>query len=324
MQTLSEDLMLSYAKPAFACFALEALTRRFVLKKQHFSKGYIAEPHFHDFPQLWYCGGGSYTHTVDGEEKVYTKGSLVIVPPGRVHGFFVEDQGGAELTKIDISFGFFQNVDMVSYIYSATYLFLLGYGKDMQMDIPFGYQLKEDAQKSMHTLLRVLEQEQKTNECNAQKIYSAMEEFFRNEEFSLPKQNARALCKLIDNKVAPVLRVLRFVNEKWAEKITVEEALEISAFSRSSFFVHFKTFTGLSFKGYLQYLRCNYINLLLGTTNYPVSYISDICGFSNRSHMLKAYKKLEDDTPIKMRDKYREYYTDQDAAMMKPLLEHIV
>lgn len=324
MQTLAEETALAYAKPVFASFKLAALTRRFAVKVHKLQSEYTSAAHFHDFPQLWYCREGRCIFTI-GDEDIYCEtGTLVIVPPGQIHSIAVNGGADSVLVETDISFHFYQGADMVTYIHSAAYLFLLGYARELEMELPNVFALNAEAREAAESLFEELIKAEKNTEANIDAVYGRMEAFFRRTEFALPRQYIRGLCKLIDTKVAPVLRVLRFINEKWMEKISIEEVLAVSAFSRSSFSIHFKNFTALSFKGYLQFLRCRYINLLLGTTNYPVSYISDICGFSNRSHMLKAYKKLEDDTPVKMREEYRRYYNTFDFADIKPLLDQVV
>lgn len=85
--------------------------------------------------------------------------------------------------------------------------------------------------------------------------------------------------------------VLRYVQEHFAEAITVADAAGISGYSEPHFMRFFKQETGRTFSAYLNEYRLRYASFLLKETEDPVSRIAFQCGFGNLSYFTRRFRR---------------------------------
>ena len=95
-----------------------------ICEKRFFPPGYHQDFHNHDFPQIWYCQGGHYTHCIGDRQFECCKGSVIIVPPGNFHAFHVPKDEEAELVTLGVMYDIFLDVPARQYINAITNLFL--------------------------------------------------------------------------------------------------------------------------------------------------------------------------------------------------------
>lgn len=92
--------------------------------------------HNHDFPQVWYCLSGYYTHYVGNSQYKCTRGSVVIVPPGVIHEFHVPENETAKLLSLNVMYDLFKDVDPSLYINALAALFLPPFQKELGYSFP--------------------------------------------------------------------------------------------------------------------------------------------------------------------------------------------
>lgn len=298
-------------KPLHFDFAYDkfyALKHPFSAKCQTFVAGFTQIPHVHDLTHVWYCVGGSYTHQVENESFFCEKGSVIIVPPGTLHDFHVSDDGEVDLFYLDIGYDIFDGCNTDTYINTAANVFLPPFQKELGRDFPYYYKLSPQSQSALEDFISEFTLLYSRPGITRAKILDNLERIFTLPEFALPAQLHSKASSILKNKVLPITQVLSYINENYSRKIYTEELLRISALCQTNFFKLFKQFTRLPSSTYLQNLRTNHARLLMGNTTYSLSFICDVCGFSNPAHMVECCKKYYNRNPKILSKRMDEYY----------------
>ncbi len=95
--------------------------------------------------------------------------------------------------------------------------------------------------------------------------------------------------------------VISYVEEHYAQSITIEEMAALCYFSKSYFMKFFKESMGMSFVTYLNDYRLEAAAKLLLATDDNVLDIANACGFDNLSYFNRSFKKKYGITPGKYR-----------------------
>lgn len=85
--------------------------------------------------------------------------------------------------------------------------------------------------------------------------------------------------------------ILKYIEEHYAEHLTVEDMAALCYYSKSHFMKFFKTHMGTGFIDYLNSYRLSLAERLLRTTGSPVLEIAADCGFENLSYFNRLFKR---------------------------------
>lgn len=292
----------------FAYDRFYALKYPFSAKLRTFAAGFNQTSHIHDLTHVWYCMGGSYTHHVGNERFYCEKGSAVIVPPGTPHRFEVPKDSEVDLFYLDIGYDIFAGCSTDAYINFAANCFLPSFQKELGHCFPYYYKLSPQSQSALEVFISEFTLLYSRPGITRAMILDNLERIFTLPEFALPEQFRSKAVALLSNKVLPITLALSYMNENYPKKIYTEELLRISALCQTNFFKVFKQFTRLPSSTYLQNLRTNHARLLMGNTTYSLSFICDVCGFSNPAHMVECCKKYYNRKPKILCNRMDEYY----------------
>lgn len=98
-----------------------------------------------------------------------------------------------------------------------------------------------------------------------------------------------------------ILRVVEYLHDNFNQDFTNEELLNIANLSPYYFIRLFKKETGRTPQQYLVELKIEKAKELLAFSNYSVTEICFLSGFSEHSHFSKVFKKLTGSTPLDYR-----------------------
>lgn len=98
-------------------------------------------------------------------------------------------------------------------------------------------------------------------------------------------------------EVQKILPILSYINNNYAENITLEQASEQLSFDQSYFCRIFKAATGATFTEYLNYVRICKAEKLLSRTRESILEISEAVGFSSVSYFNRIFKKYRSCSP---------------------------
>lgn len=94
---------------------------------------------------------------------------------------------------------------------------------------------------------------------------------------------------------------LKYVEEHYAEHITIEEMAKLTFYSKSHFMKFFKSHIGTGFIDYLNNYRLMMSEQMLKTSDLSVIEIAQLNGFDNISYFNRIFKKKYNLSPSKLR-----------------------
>lgn len=110
-------------------------------------------------------------------------------------------------------------------------------------------------------------------------------------------------AKSNDRSVYDRLKViLEYLQENYAEEITVEQAAQMCGFSSSHFMKLFRDLTGSSFTQYVKNLRLDTAAGMLRTTGKRVNEIAEAVGFRNLPYFTRAFGGRFHMSPVQYRE----------------------
>jgi len=101
--------------------------------------------------------------------------------------------------------------------------------------------------------------------------------------------------------VTALRRAIDYVHRFYRGKVSLTEAAETAGLSPAYFSQVFSQEMGEPFSRFVQRVRVNRVRELLDTTYLSLSYIAELCGFSDQSHMTKVFRRLSGMTPAQVR-----------------------
>ena len=99
----------------------------------------------------------------------------------------------------------------------------------------------------------------------------------------------------------PIRKAVVYLNEHYAENITVDTLAAIAHYSPAQFRRLFHSLTQMSPSDYITNVRINAAKTLLGTTDRRISDIAQDVGFFDHSHFIRTFKHTVGVTPAKYR-----------------------
>lgn len=90
--------------------------------------------------------------------------------------------------------------------------------------------------------------------------------------------------------------LIRWTNENYARKITIDEVASMTGYSKYHFCSRFKAQTGMTYMQYLSSVRVSQACLALRSGD-SVQAVCRSCGFENTSHFIQTFKKVQHMTP---------------------------
>ena len=91
--------------------------------------------------------------------------------------------------------------------------------------------------------------------------------------------------------------LFRFLDERYRETITLDDAARVMGMSKSHFIHFMKQVTGMSFVSYLNQFRVAKAQALMATTDKSLAEISHDVGFCDQSYFGQVFRKLLHTTP---------------------------
>lgn len=107
----------------------------------------------------------------------------------------------------------------------------------------------------------------------------------------------------IANWYDPIQKAVIYLDDHYAENITVKQLANISHYSVAQFRRLFHTLMQMSPSAYISTIRVNAAKTLLATTDKRISDIAAETGFFDHAHFIRSFKRLTGVTPAKYRQR---------------------
>ncbi len=98
--------------------------------------------------------------------------------------------------------------------------------------------------------------------------------------------------------------LIRWTNENYARRITIDEVARMTGYSKYHFCSRFKALTGMTYLNYLNSVRVSYACLML-RQGESVQTVCRAAGFENVSYFIQMFKKIQHMTPHQYACQYR-------------------
>lgn len=97
-------------------------------------------------------------------------------------------------------------------------------------------------------------------------------------------------------KSSSLQELIRWTNENYGRKITLEEVAAMTGYSKYHFSRRFKSQTGMTYMEFLNSVRVSHACLML-QKGESVQAVCRCCGFENSSYFIQMFKKIQHITP---------------------------
>lgn len=107
-----------------------------------------------------------------------------------------------------------------------------------------------------------------------------------------------------NSSATAVLAAQRYVNDRYSEKITLQDIADQNYISRHALSLAFKEIVGTSFKDYLILFRLTEGKKLLVTTDLSIDEVAERVGYVNVNNFIQIFKIREGQTPKQYRKEH--------------------
>ena len=269
---------------------LEKIKARLLyITEAKYDKDWHCITHSHHFTELFYVTKGKGNFLVENETVPVKENDLIIVNPNISHTELGYAKEPLEYIVLGINGLLFKNPDT---------------NKEEEYTIHNFSHQKND----FCLYLKLLLKEVQTKGDNFESICQNLLEIIiwnllRNTNTSLsvaPEKKITKECRFIE----------QYLNEHFTEDITLQTLSNLT-YMNKYYLVHaFKNYKGTSPINYLIDKRIDEAKHLLGTTNYPISKIATLVGFSSQSYFSQVFRKALNMSP-------NEYRKSADLEMEK-------
>lgn len=248
------------------------------------------KPHTHEYFQIYYIEKGSLIHFIENKYSELYQSDMFIIPPGVIHYI------APEPNTVFYSFSFMPDF-LCENIQNNKFVTL--FLKNLLTDKNILPKVSVDSKDIFYieTIMeRILDEFNSKSFGFVEIIHSCavllVGVLARNyfEKNTLPEY--------FDNSKNFVLHCIDYINNNFAEKLTLDEMSKQAAMSKNNFCKLFKKMTGHSFNNYLNICRIKksveYIK-----EGYKITAIYGLCGYSDFSTFYRNFKKIMGVSPQK-------------------------
>lgn len=282
-----KNFVLSYYKNSTENFHIQKLDKVYEAQK----------PHTHDYFQIYYISKGSLEHHIEKESAHLGQGDMFIIPPGVTHyilpsintvfyslsfteNLFSEQYASNKLVK---NFLRFLETNKIGYIKPKI---SVNPDEIFYIESIMAHILKEFTNKSFAYYDTV------------QASTLLLITMLAREYFSKTVQN---ISGHFENNKQFILHCVEYIENNFAENITLDEISKKSAVSKSNFCVLFSKITGYSFNKYINICRIKAATEYI-KKGFKITAIYGLCGYNDFSTFNRNFNKIMGMSPREYRN----------------------
>lgn len=254
-------------------------------------------PHWHYYMEIIFVKNGVVKIYSDNREYFVKEGCVMLLHPKTIHAFYPVDEHKVSFIgiKLDINSMTFTshytpklcNIFKAAQKKEKTILFKKSYVEKMQLDRIFEHCVTENIEKGYGYDIII--------HAELYQLLTLMIRFWQQEGFKIDQE------VFIEENNYDVFNILPFISQNLDRDLKVSEIAASCGLSYSHFAKRFQKVYGKSCKKYIEDLRISKVEELLLFTDFDLTSISQMTGFSDCSHMINSFKKQKRMTPKKFR-----------------------
>ena len=247
--------------------------------------------HWHDEMEIIYVDSGAMNVTVQNDDFVLRQGDMALVQPQMLHAINQRDDAHAEYFTILFRFSLLGNGN--GDVCYQKYLEPV-YTKKMLTPryIPHTDELNAALSPYVNQLVALRRNNETENELIIKSCLFGI--MYQISIRCTPADTDEQYVITLHDKLK---KTLEYVHHHYEERITVEQAANISNFSPSHFSKIFRQLTGTSFAQYVKNYRLEMAGEMLMNPNMSISEAAFACGFNNLSYFTRAFQEKYQVTP---------------------------
>lgn len=260
-------------------FQLDSIT------KSKYDSDWHSTLHTHPFTELFYVVDGKGEFIIQQQRFAVKANDFVIINPHVEHTEVSSSEDPLEYIVVGIQGLSFSNLTTQD-----------------QGNQPFSFFNLRDEQKDILRYLNVMVQEA-TNQAMSYELvcHNLLEilliKILRHQHFELEVDSKNKTSK-------DIAFIKHYLKTYYRESIQLEDLASMTHLSRFYISHSFKKDVGLSPMEYLMTIRIKESKILLRTTNYSVSQIADIVGFTTPTYFSKQFRKVTGISPSDYREQF--------------------
>ena len=261
-------------------FQLESIT------KSKYDSDWHSTLHTHPFTELFYVVDGKGEFNIQGQRFPVKPNDFVIINPQVEHTELSSPDEPLEYIVLGIRGLSFSNLTPVS-----------------EGGYPFSFFNLRDEQKDILRYLNAMVQEATAQQMSYELVCHNLLEILlikilRHQHFDLEVGKQSKATKDISF-------IKHYLETYYHESIQLEDLASMTHLSRFYISHSFKKEIGMSPMEYLIDIRIKESKILLRTTNYSISQVADIVGFTTPTYFSKQFRKSTGISPTDYREQYQ-------------------
>ena len=261
--------------------------------------------HGHDSSQINYIAHGSLSHIINNSSHDLVKGDIFIIPPYVPHRLSFKENCDCEVIELEFTpefvFGSSATMENIETIFDFAYIepFLVS-----ECDVRPRLNLTGKAQSDVEAMFKSILTEYTERNSSfllaiKATILSLLVYVSRLFQEDIRDTESR---QLFDRHRVAISNAINYINENFAEDISIEKVSRVAMLSQSYFSYLFKSMTNKTFVEYLNELRIQEAMKLLKHTNKRVVDICFESGFKNVNHFNRTFKNYAGISPMQYRN----------------------
>lgn len=261
-------------------FQLESIT------KSKYDSDWHSTLHTHPFTELFYVVDGKGEFNIQGQRFPVKPNDFVIINPQVEHTELSSPDEPLEYIVLGINGLSFSNLTPVS-----------------EGGHPFSFFNLRDEQKDILRYLNAMVQEATSQSMSYELVCHNLLEILlikilRHQHFDLEVEKQSKATKDISF-------IKHYLETYYHESIQLEDLASMTHLSRFYISHSFKKEIGMSPMEYLIDIRIKESKILLRTTNYSISQVADIVGFTTPTYFSKQFRKSTGISPTDYREQFQ-------------------
>ena len=281
--------------------------------------GFPIYMHSHSFYEINIITDGCGYHYINDKPFPANSGSVYVIPPNILHGYYTEDNDNFSIFHIILSKKFMTK-------YKNELEALNGYDtffnfeptlRSIQQESAF-LVINEDEFQSFRTNFDELSTLSKNHDINSV-IASIGKTIYLISQFCtmLQKKHENIMqnqsTKHLNFNILNIVYILGYIEKNYSSKLTIDSIAKHFHISRSTLIKQFEMYTNQTISNFILKTRLHSARDKLIVTDDSISVIAQDCGFFDSSHFTKYFKLEEGVTPME----YRQINEEKRAILRK-------